>query len=75
MQWFSGTPDFRDERRRPVYREWKCPVPGCTGYMQYTGQCWPTGRPGYHHKCSVCTAGYALEQVYPRMEFLVEDDK
>ena len=72
MNWFNDEPNFKDERRRPVFRHWMCPDPTCVGEMKYTGQCWPTGNPGYHHKCSVCGAGYALRAVYPRIEFVEE---
>lgn len=42
--------------------------PACkTGTMEYTGAVWPTGNPGYHHKCDACGEARAVKGgPYPR---------
>lgn len=67
MSWYSGEVKTRDDGQ-PVTRHWMCPEEGCEGEMKSTGTMWPTGSPGYHHRCTVCGVGYAIHnQRFPRI--------
>lgn len=69
-EWLPGAPEFRDTPVRPVRREVICPK--CKeGTMWFTGTSWPTGDPGYHHKCSICEYVAAIRGgQYPKIVYV-----
>lgn len=74
MEWFVGDPELKDVPVKVVHRMWRCPINGCTGEMKYTGVQWPTGDPGFHHKCTECGYEGAIRGgAYPRIEHLATD--
>lgn len=53
-RWFNRAPVTREVPVVSVEVHWPCPVAPCEGEMIYAGWDWPTGDPGYHHKCNRC---------------------
>lgn len=51
-RWFAATPNVEMDASRRVV--WRCPIANCGGEMKFTGEVWPTGDPGRHHKCNKC---------------------
>ena len=52
--WHQGEVKTTRRVMVPVELHWTCPEPGCGGEMVFNGDVWPTGEPGYHHKCDKC---------------------
>lgn len=70
MEWGQDKlEDIEREVLTTVRLKWRCPT-GDGGEMVYTGSMWPTGDPGYHHRCTVCQLGIAIHgRTYPRIEY------
>lgn len=74
-EWHHGEITKRKVPVRPVRVFWICPEGGCGGEMLPTGMIWPTGDPGYHHKCSKCGICLAVHGgTYPRIEYEEEEE-
>ena len=69
-RWFNEEPKIEVTPVQAVMERWYCPIDGCDGQMKYTGMTWPTGDPGYHHKCDICDFTAAIQGAkYPRQSF------
>lgn len=69
MEWFFDKPQLYSREVKTFEDKWVCPE--CKmGYMIYTNSMWPTGDPGYHHKCDGCGHTAAIQGgSFPKLRF------
>lgn len=57
-RWFYGAPTVVINEAGQM--TWICPVEGCGGEMEDTGEIWMSGDPGFHHQCNSCSFKAAI---------------
>lgn len=66
--WLRGEPSVRRQEVKTYRETMACIKEDCDGEMVYTGCSWPTGTPGYHHKCDKCGEVVAVKgATFPRI--------